>query len=200
MFRLRMLLRFFSPVLLAALVAAPVCLKAQAAAEARNGAPNVDLYAGYSYVFNTYNPTSTTVSTAGMNGWDASLKIPLLGAFLGIKGDVSGFYRNDSPNFNPKAYFFLVGPQVGFHMGRSTLFAHGMVGSAHLTSSALPNIEDDNTFAVAVGGGLDIGLARNFAWRITGDYYNTHYKATNRNFNEIINSNGRISTGPVLRF
>ncbi len=75
-----------------------------------------------------------------------------------------------------------------------------MVGSAHLTSSALPNIKSDNTFAVAVGAGLDIGVSRWLAWRVTGDYYNTHYQATDRNFNEIINSNGRISTGPVLRF
>jgi hypothetical protein len=162
--------------------------------------PNVDLYAGYSYVFKTYNPTSTSYSVSGMNGWDASLKFPILGSFLGIKGDVSGFYRNDSPQFNPKTYFFLLGPQVGFHIGKSTLFAHGMVGSAHLTSSALPNLRSDNTFAVAVGGGLDIGVARWLAWRVTGDYYNTHYKATNQNFNEITNSNGRISTGPVLRF
>jgi opacity protein-like surface antigen len=192
--------KVFSSFLLAAMAAAPICVHAQSAAEARNGTPNLELYGGYSYVFRTYNPTTTTVSTSGMNGWDASFKVPLLGAFLGIKGDVSGFYRNDSPNFNPKAYFFLVGPQVGFHMGRSTVFAHGMVGSAHLTSSALPNLEDDNTFAVAAGGGLDVGISRNLAWRVTGDYYNTNYKATNRNFNEIVNSNGRISTGPVIRF
>lgn len=192
--------RFFSPLLLAALAAIPATLSAQVTSPARGGAPNIELYGGYSYVFNTYNPTSTSYSVAGMNGWDASLKIPILGAFLGIKGDVSGFYRNDSPNFNPKAYFFLVGPQVGMHIGKSTLFAHGLVGSAHLTSSALPNIKSDNTLAVAVGAGLDIGLARNFAWRVTGDFYNTHYQATDKNFNEIKNSNGRVSTGPVLRF
>ena len=185
--------------LLASLAAAPVCVIAQSSAEAHS-TPNFDLYGGYSYVFRTYNPTTTTVSTSGMNGWDASAKVPILGTFLGIKGDVSGFYRNDSPNFNPKTYFFLLGPQVGVHFGRNTLFAHGMVGSAHLTSSALPNLKSDNTFAVAVGAGLDVGIARNLAWRVTGDYYNTHYKATNQNFNEITNSNGRISTGPVLRF
>ena len=191
--------RSLSSVLLVAFAAAPVCVQGQAAREA-NGAPNVELYGGYSYVFRTYNPTSTSVSTTGMNGWDASLKIPILGPFLGIKGDVSGFYRNNSPNFNPKAYFFLVGPQVGVHLGRSTLFAHGMVGSARLTSSALPNIKSDNTLALAVGAGFDIGVSRFLAWRVTGDYYNTHYQATDRNFNEIVNSNGRISTGPVLRF
>jgi hypothetical protein len=74
------------------------------------------------------------------------------------------------------------------------------VGSSHLTNSALPNIEDDNSFAIAVGGGLDAGISRWLAWRVTGDYYNTNYKATSRNFNEITNSNGRISTGPVIRF
>jgi hypothetical protein len=181
-------------------LAAPAGIFAQVAPESRGGTPNFELYGGYSYVFKTYNPTTFTASTSGMNGWDASFKVPVIGSFLGIKGDVSGFYRNDSPNFNPKAYFFLLGPQVGVYLGRSTLFAHGMVGSAHLTSNALPNLEDDNTFAVAVGGGLDAGFSRFFAWRVTGDYYNTHYKATNRNFNEITNSNGRISTGPVFRF
>ena len=198
-----MRLRIFSSAILAALAAAicvsPVSANAQSSAEA-GGPPNFDLYGGYSYVFRTYNPTTTSVSTSGMNGWDASAKAPVLGSFLGIKGDVSGFYRNDSPNFNPHTYFFLIGPQVGVHFGRNTLFAHGMVGSAHLTSSALPNLKSDNTFAAAVGGGLDVGISRNLAWRVTGDYYNTHYTATNQNFNEIINSNGRISTGPVLRF
>jgi hypothetical protein len=75
-----------------------------------------------------------------------------------------------------------------------------MVGSAHLSNSALPNLRSDNSFAVAVGAGLDAGFSRWFAWRITGDYYNTRYKATNDNFGEITNSNGRISTGPVIRF
>jgi opacity protein-like surface antigen len=184
-------------------LATPAGVFAQASPDTRHGfgsTPNVELYGGYSYVFRTYNPTTFVASTSGMNGWDASLKVPVMGSFLGVKGDVSGFYRNDSPNFNPKAYFFLLGPQVAVHLGRSTLFAHGMVGSAHLTSDALPNLRSDNTFAVAVGAGLDAGISRNFAWRVTGDYYNTHYQATNRNFNEIINSNGRISTGPVIRF
>jgi opacity protein-like surface antigen len=123
-----------------------------------------------------------------------------MGTFLGIKGDVSGSYLNGGPNFNPHAYFFMLGPQVGMHLGKSTLFAHGMVGSAHVTQNAIPNLRSDNTFAVAVGAGLDIGISPNLAWRVTGDYYNTNYKATNRNVSEILNSNGRISTGPVLRF
>lgn len=195
-----MLKKFSLMLILAATCALVPDAQAQAYS-AHQGTPNIDLYGGYSYVFNTYNPSQNTYSTSGMNGWDASLKFPILGAFLGIKGDVSGFYSRDNiPNFSPRSYFFLLGPQVGFHMGRSTLFAHGMVGSAHVSSKALPNIKSDNTFAVAVGGGLDIGIGRFLAWRVTGDFYNTHYQATNNNYNEIKNSNGRVSTGPVLRF
>jgi hypothetical protein len=140
-----------------------------------------------------------------MNGWDTSLKIPtpIFSSWLGLKGDVSGTYvKNsaDNPNFNPKAYFFLLGPQVSIHLGRSTLFAHGMVGSAHLSQEALPNLRSDTVLATAVGAGLDAGFSRHLAWRVTGDYYNTHFQAGNNTAQGITNSNGRVATGPVLRF
>lgn len=184
--------------------AVPGSLGAQAHYDTRyhGGAPNFELYGGYSYVFKTFNPTSNSVAFAGRNGWDASFKVPIFGAGLGIKGDVSGSYLNNDldPNLNVKSLTFLLGPQVGVHLGRSTLFAHGMVGSAHLSEKPLPNLRSDTTFAVAVGAGLDLGISRNFAWRITGDYFNTHYHATDQNIRQILNSNGRVSTGPVLRF
>ena len=189
--------------MLAGMLAAPAGVYAQARPDTRHGfgpTPNLELYGGYSYVFRTYNPTPFAASTSGMNGWDASFKVPVFGTFLGVKGDVSGFYRNDGPNFDTHQMFFLLGPQVSMHLGRSTLFAHGMVGSAHLSSNPLPNLRSDNSFALAVGGGLDAGFSRWLAWRVTGDYYNTHYEATNHNISEIRNSNGRISTGPVIRF
>ena len=187
----------------AGVLAVPAGLYAQVHHDARNaGTPDFELYGGYSYVFRTFNPTSNSVAFAGRNGWDASFKVPVIGSFLGVKGDVSGSYLNNDldPNLNTKSLTFLIGPQVGFHLGRSTLFAHGMVGSAHLTEKPLPDLRSDTTFAVAVGAGLDVGLSRYFAWRITGDYFNTHYRATDQNIREILNSNGRVSTGPVLRF
>jgi len=193
-----------SLVMFASVLAVPAGLLAQSSPDSRygGGTPNFELYGGYSYVFRTFNPTSTSTAVTGRNGWDASLKVPVFGSFLGVKGDVSGSYLNDDldPNLNPKALIFLLGPQVSVHLGRSTLFAHGMVGSAHLTQKPLPDLRSDTTLAVAVGAGLDLGIARNLAWRITGDYFNTHYQATDQNVREILNSNGRISTGPVIRF
>jgi len=196
--------RLLSLVTFAAVLATPACIFAQASPDTRHagGTPNFELYGGYSYVFRAYNPNSNTIAASGRNGWDASFKVPVFGSFLGVKGDVSGSYLNHEldPNLSPKALVFMLGPQVSVHLGRSTLFAHGMVGSAHLTQKAIPNLRSDNTFAVAVGAGLDVGFSRFLAWRITGDYFNTHYHATDQNIKEILNSNGRISTGPVLRF
>src|SRR3954463_16603089 len=129
---------------LASAMAVPVGVYAQSRPDIRygGGTPNFELYGGYSYVFKTYNPNSTSTAVTGRNGWDASFKVPIFGSFLGIKGDVSGSYLNSyfDPNLNPRTLTFLLGPQVGVHLGRSTLFAHGMVGSAYLSQKAIPNL------------------------------------------------------------
>ena len=164
--------------------------------------PNWELYGGFSYVFHQYSPTFQHPVSGGMTGWDGSLKVPVpvFNSWLGVVGDVSGHYASDNFDFNPHQYFFLLGPQVNFHISRSSVFLHGLVGSSHLSSQALPNLDDDNSFAVAVGGGVDLGVSRSFAWRFAGDFYNTHYRATMHNVSEIRNSNGRVATGPVFRF
>jgi hypothetical protein len=191
-------------ILLASALALPASMNAQDTAPNRQPTPKFDLYGGYSYVFSEYGTPPGSITTHGMNGWDASLKVPLFTRWLGIKGDVSGVYNNDnSPNFNPRAYYFLFGPQVSIPLGRSALFAHGMVGSAHVSDNALPSLRSSNNLAVAVGAGFDAGLGRFFAWRFTGDYYNTHWHQTSTmdaTVYEILNSKGRISTGPVFRF
>jgi hypothetical protein len=197
-----MLCRFLSFVLLAAVPGSSALLSAQSA-PGLAPTPNFELYGGYSYVFSgTDNFNNNKITTSGTSGWDTSLKVPIMGAFLGIKGDVSGQYlSNQQPDFNPKQYFFLVGPQVGAHLGRSTVYAHVLVGSSHLTKEALPNLNSDSTIALAVGGGLDAGFGRHWAWRVTGDFYNTNFKTNvKNNTTQLVNSNGRVSSGPVFRF
>lgn len=199
-----MLRKIFPLILLTSALALPAVVTAQDTAPNHLPTPKFDLYGGYSYVFSESGTPPGPITTHGMNGWDASLKIPLFTRWLGIKGDVSGNYNNDnSPNFNPKAYYFLFGPQVSVPLGRSTLFVHGMVGSAHVSDNALPSLRSSNTLAVAVGAGFDAGIGRHLAWRFTGDYYNTHWhqtSTTDATVSEILNSKGRISTGPVIRF
>jgi hypothetical protein len=186
---------------------AALCAPAVLCAQARQsgfGNPPFELYGGYSYTFVPYDNTSETPFSGGMNGWDSSLRVPLpmVPDWLGVKGDVSGSYRSDgSLDLNPRAYFFLLGPQITAHTGRTTLWVHGLVGSAHLNNAALPSLTSNSTFALALGGGADFGLARRrLAWRISLDYFNTHFHSSDAAVNQIANSNGRVTTGPVFRF
>jgi hypothetical protein len=180
----------------------PIALSAQVLQSAY-GNPTFELYGGYSYVFVPYDSTSQTPIHGGMNGWDSSLRAPLpfVPSWLGVKGDVSGFYRSDGAlDLNPHAYFFLLGPQITAHRGRSTVWVHGLAGSAHLNNAALPSLTSNSTFALALGGGGDFALSHRFAWRISLDYYNTHFHSSDSAVNQIANSNGRVTTGPVFRF
>jgi len=197
-----MIQKLLFSLLLFSVVAAPAGLSAQARSINEGPPPNYELYGGYSYILRPYDQTNSNPFSGGMNGWDASLRVPLpiVGRWLGVKGDVSGNYRNDAPNFNPHSYFFLAGPQLSAHFGRSTLFVHGLVGSAHLNQQVIPSLKSGSTFAMAAGGGLDIGLSRALAWRIAGDFYNTNFQSSDATVHGIVNSNGRISSGLVLRF
>lgn len=193
-----------SVILLIASAAMPASIAAQHSVPNYSPTPNWDLYGGYSFVSSGFGSPPGTLRTHGMSGWDVSLKVPLFSSWLGIKGDVSGIYNTDnSPDFNPRAYYFLFGPQVSIPLGRSRLFVHGLVGSANLSDNALPSLRSSNDLAVAVGAGFDAGIGRRFAWRFAGDYYNTHWhqtSTTDSTVSEILNSNGRITTGPVIRF
>lgn len=182
-------------------LAAPAALDAQVIIN-HGPPPNFELYGGYSIVFRPYDETQANPFSGRMNGWDASLRVPVpvFGRWLGIKGDVSGDYRNDGPNFNPHSYFFLAGPQLSLHLGRSTLFVHGLVGSAHLNQQVIPSLKSGSTFAVAAGGGLDLGITRALAWRVAGDFYNTNFQSSDATVHGIVNSNERLTTGLVLRF
>jgi hypothetical protein len=186
---------------------APFCVPATMHPQSRQsgyGTPPFELYGGYSYIFKPYDSTSQTPIGGGMNGWDSSLRVPLpfMPAWLGVKGDVSGGYRSDgSLDLNPHTYFFLLGPQITAHLGRSTLWVHGLAGSAHLNNAALPSLTSNSTFALALGGGFDYAIARRqLAWRVSLDYYNTHFHSADSAVQQIANSNGRVTTGPVFRF
>jgi hypothetical protein len=198
-----MLRKAFYLVSVIALFCPPAAVRAQSG-QAGYGIPSFELYGGYSYVFRPYDSTSQTPIKGGMNGWDSSLRVPLpfMPQWLGVKGDVSGDYRSDgSLDLNPHAYFFLLGPQITAHAGRSTLWLHGMAGSAHLNNGALPSLSSNSTFALALGGGFDYAIARRqLAWRVSLDYYNTHFSSADSAVRQIANSNGRVTTGPVFRF
>jgi opacity protein-like surface antigen len=88
---------------------------------------------------------------------------------------------------------FLAGPRVSLTIGKVTPFAQALFGGAHTIANGTSFSNSDTSFGTAVGGGMDFRLGKTIAWRVQGDYLQTHFFGSSQN-------NLRISTGLVVRF
>ncbi|HUO15182.1 MAG TPA: hypothetical protein VMX38_09360 [Verrucomicrobiae bacterium] len=158
-----------------------------------------NVFFGYSY----YNTNPSGIDRVSTNGWEASVEGKVL-PFIGIVGDFSAYYGSEDfpavcsgvglciPSYsaNIAEHNYLFGPRASVSVGKFRPFAEGMIGVAHINANAAGS---DNSFASAVGGGIDYRLLRILAWRFEGDYVHAHL------FN-ISENNVRLSTGIVVRF
>jgi opacity protein-like surface antigen len=167
--------------------------------------PSGNVFFGYSY-YNTDLSSVSSIGRASLNGWEASVEGKVI-PFLGIVGDFDSHYGSQSfaaacpPGVVPGTCGafsanvtednFLVGPRVSMSVEKFRPFAEALFGGAHV--SVNNDVGSDNSFATAIGGGLDYKIIRPIALRVEGDYVHTHLFDMSQN-------NIRISTGIVLRF
>jgi len=155
-------------------VLAQYAQSAQSRAEGRRHAPTSTSTAATPTSFRTLQtPPTTTVSHQRHERLGRLRQSPPSSApSSASKGDVSGFLpQMTSPNFNPHTYFFPHRTPGRCPLRAATpSFAHGMVGSAHLTSSALPQPEEATTpLPWPSGLALDVGhLPATSPGRVTG--------------------------------
>jgi len=161
--------------------------------------PRYEIGAGYSYVnfnpgdpFNSFNNQGAT----GSFTYNAS-------RILGLTGEVGsyGYTRNLSGTSTDGGLTtFLFGPRLNLrrfdHFVPFTEFLFGGArGGGGLTGAGSKNV-----FAMATGGGVDVVLTKNLAWRFAQiDYLLTNFDGAN------VGSSGRqnslrLGTGLVLRF
>jgi peptidoglycan-associated lipoprotein len=180
-----------------------------------DGGPRVTAFGGYNYFHN---------GGEGFNGWEGQ------GTFnftphLGVTADIAGDYRNlisvsllgVNASANQRFYTYLFGPTVTGNFGRASVFGHALFGEAHSSLGAgisLPiiggistGLTSANAFAMAFGGGVDIGLTRHLAIRaFQADYLRTQFSSTDALITGLsTNLNGgqnsyRASAGIVFRF
>jgi hypothetical protein len=173
------------------------------------------IFGGYSYLRN---------GSTGFNGWEAQGTFNF-NRYLGVTADVSSSslspFSFSALGFSAGTYQhlnnYLFGPTVTASLGRSAVFAHALFGEARSSLGAgvsLPiiggistNLTSANAFAMAFGGGLDIGLTRHFAIRaVQVDYLRTQFNATDALTTGLSSSLGnrqnsfRYSAGIVFRF
>jgi len=170
--------------------AAALCALSAVGAHAQQqqqGTPRVELFGGYAY------------GGTGSHGWEGSAAFNA-NRWFGVVADFGGQYTSiDTPDSSERirTHSFLFGPRVSARGRHVTPFAHALFGAAHNDSRAREaglNLHfSDNSFAVVLGGGLDVRLSRRVAVRAfqldylqTGFFGGTQHK-------------GRIAFGLVLR-
>lgn len=150
--------------------------------------PKVELFGGYSY------------AGTGSNGFDASVAANI-NDWFGLVADVGGQYtRLDDQEFTEKirSHSFLFGPRFSVRRKRAVPFAHALFGVSKLkteTNEFGPLLSfRDTSFAMALGGGVDVKVNDRVAIRVVQiDYLRTNFFGGSQN-------KGRISAGIVLRF
>jgi opacity protein-like surface antigen len=147
----------------------------------------------------TGSGTSTTTNQSfNLNGWNAGAAVNAT-CWLGLVGDISGTYGTpvvSGNNITSHVYNYVFGPRINLRNStRFTPFAEALFGASHqslLSNSAGLNTSF-NQFAMALGGGVDVGITKHVAIRGRGDYVLTDSHGVSQN-------NASVSAGLVWRF
>jgi opacity protein-like surface antigen len=151
--------------------------------------PKVELFGGYSY------------AGEGSHGFAASIT-GNVNSSLGLVAEIGGQYSHfeeEGIRESISAPSVLFGPRLSLRSNkRLTPFVHALFGASHIRSEATELgqtfIFSDTSFAMAIGGCLDVRVSDNIAIRVIQvDYLRTHH------FDQTQNK-GRIVTGVVLHF
>src|SRR5215470_11930368 len=215
-------------ILLTAILSLPVLAMAQQ--EINEPATRGTVFGGYS-LLHTNNSLSSGLGSLGsgfgssnLNGWEGqgtfnfNRHFGVTADFSGNSHQLAGFSAlGFSVGAQQHMYEFLFGPTVTTYFGKSSVFGHALFGAAHSSLSAGASVpiigglsaplSRGNAFAMAFGGGVDIGLTHNFAIRAAQiDFVRTNFNGvdalasgfspgTSNSQNSF-----RFSTGVVWRF
>lgn len=158
-----------------------------------------DIFGGYSLLHSGVN--SALLPSQNSNGWDASAT-RYFNRYLGVTADFSGQYSSqdiDGITTSGRAHNFLFGPTVAYRKSKVTPFAHALFGVSHLTGSTndgsgAASVPGENSFAMALGGGVDVKASKLFDIRLGQlDYLRTQFGDSSQN-------HMRYAAGIVFKF
>ncbi len=123
-----------------------------------------DVSVGYSYL--RANPSTAGFPSFNANGGSASFAYNPRSSF-GFAGEFSGYHIGSigGASADTNLFTYMVGPQVYFHhYRRFTPFVQDLFGVAHTNTFGATN----NSFAMAVGGGVDVPFRGHLSLRRAG--------------------------------
>ena len=162
-------------------------IPAVVAQESFQAYPKAEIFAGYQY---TRIGGSGGVNANGFN----TAATTNFSRWFGVTADLSGAYKNVS-GISARAYMYTFGPTFSARRERVTPFVHLLAGGFHASASVPGFSASTNGFAMMLGGGLDFKVSDHFAIRaFEPDWFLW------RSHGITDKSNGRVSTGIILRF
>jgi outer membrane protein OmpA-like peptidoglycan-associated protein len=166
--------------------------------------PRFEITGMYDYVnFGPGDPFANfnTHGGSGAFTYNASKWLGLTGEFgaYDFKRSLFPITGNNS-DVNGSFLTYLFGPRLNLRkFDHFVPFGEFLVGGTH-GGIELVGVNSQNSFALAAGGGVDMVIHKNFAWRVAElDYLLTSYSGTNVAASGRQNS-FRAATGVVLRF
>src|SRR5574337_84995 len=133
---------------------------------AAQNAQKAEVFLGYSYV--RARPSTSGASGINFHGGSGSLAYNATSS-LGIVADFGGYRAGNiqGSGVDANVFTYLFGPRLSYRAyDRVTPFAQVLFGGARGSASFLGSSTSQNSFAMAAGGGLDVGVTRRVAARL----------------------------------
>ena len=214
-------------ILFSALLSLPMLSFAQQ--ETSQVATRGTLFGGYSLLHSSNDLGSTSIGSSNFNlggslgGWEAQGTYNFTRHF-GVTADFSGNSKQlagfsalgFSAGTRQHMYDMLFGPTVTGYFGKSSVFGHALFGvalsslnagvTAPIVGGFSVPLDSSNSFAMAFGGGMDIGISRHFAIRAAQvDFIRTNFNTLDSltgltSGTSTSQNNYRYSGGVIWRF
>ena len=161
--------------------------------------PRFEINGGYSYInFDPGDPFHNFNNHGGTGGFTYNAN-----RVLGLTAEVGGYNGHRDVNGirqSASLTSYLFGPRLNLRMfDHFVPFAEFLFGGAN-GNLGFTGDRSQNAFALAAGGGVDVVLTKNLAWRFAQiDYLMTNFSGPSLNANGRQN-NLRLGSGLVLRF
>jgi opacity protein-like surface antigen len=164
--------------------------------------PTVEIPLGFSMI--NVHPNLAPITSFNVFGGGGQVDFNF-GSVFGIKADFMGYtqgsgLRNQlrehgfAAQANGNLFTYMFGPQVKKHTGMFQPFGEALFGAAHTNAYAtiltdegriLQGSGNNNAFAMALGGGLDLAVSKHIALRpVEVDYLLTRFGARNYHANQ----------------
>jgi hypothetical protein len=165
--------------------------------------PRVETFFGYSWA--RFDVTGNRAPTYNAHGGDAQV-IYNFNRWIGLVGDVGGYHNGSVGGFaDATVVNFQAGPRVWFRKRkRFNPYLQALFGGVNQSVSGpigVPVFGNDTTFAMLLGGGLDIRLGHRIGFRpFEADYFYTRLRNPALFTLSQNQDNVRLSAGFSLRF